>query len=96
MDTVYHWLGFGMAWVLLITVGVWAACKAYDYIRLNDYWLWMRTYLLRKPWRLKNKDGVGWLVRNYQAPINRDMPHWKRNLAAYTIRYNRRMGFKDE
>lgn len=96
MERVYHLVGLVVVWACLSAVVSWTAYKAYHYIRLNDCWLWIRTYVLGVPWRLEREESVLYLLRQYQAPVNKRTAQWKRNMLARTIRYNRRVGFIPE
>lgn len=95
LNTLYHCVGFLVCWGA-VAVALYVGCH---YLperlteELKDYWLWVRTYVLRYPRRMKEGQ-VEILMIFFQRP--RKLAPWKRNLLAYTIRYSRARGYKPE
>lgn len=95
LNTLYYWVGLIFCWGAL-AVALYIGCLHLpDRLteELKDYWLWVRTYVLRHP-RFMKEAQVEILMRFFQRP--RKLAQWKRNLLAYTIRYSKAKGWKPE
>ncbi|UOR07146.1 hypothetical protein MUN82_08620 [Hymenobacter aerilatus] len=90
METLYKWLGFGLFWlavtVALTVFWLWAIPKIQSY----DWWLWIQTYIFRRPRLFKDLDHIERML--YIIHRAKRLPTWKRNLLAYTIYRSRRKG----
>jgi hypothetical protein len=95
MNTLYHWLGFGVFWLMAGTVFVVGGYHIEKRIVKRDWWLWIQTHIFRRPLQLSRR-GMEGILYMQQRGWAKKLPRWKRNLAAYTIRYNRRIGFQED
>lgn len=108
MNQLYHWVGFGVVWVVIciavLTAAYWIAILAWAVIgkiNTNKYpWVMWAIYYFRRPfgyWKKREKDLQPPFLYNrpdFRATSKQKIPQI-RNLQANVIRYNRRRWLKN-
>ena len=99
MNTLYHYIGLVVFWLAVCAVAllafwfVWdAPWFAFWKRRAENGWLAFKVVVLRKPF-LVTRSGARVMIRLMKPGGYWKSDRWERWLAAYIIRYNRRVGY---